>query len=110
MKTIKYWNAFAIGLPIILLVLCVFSNNFLIFAALSTMLTGLIQVVLGLTMLFKNPENKHLQLYNSSVGLFFILWLINSSLNHIDTITYSLIAIPLILSVYLSVIIYNTKN
>ncbi|NHN27879.1 hypothetical protein FIA58_019555 [Flavobacterium jejuense] len=110
MKAIKYWNTFAIGLPIVLLFLGCISEAFLFYAALSTMLTGIIQVVLGLKMLFKNPENKSLQLYAGSVGLFFMTWVINAGLDYIDIVTYILVPIPFILLVYLSVIIYNSKN
>ncbi|MBF03812.1 MAG: hypothetical protein CMP76_11000 [Flavobacterium sp.] len=110
MKTIKYWNTFAIGLPIILLFLGCLDEVFLFYAAISTMLTGLIQIVLGLKMLFEDPSNKSLQLYAGSVGLFFFTWIINARFNYIDIITYILLPIPFILTVYLSVIIYNTKN
>lgn len=110
MKAIRYWNTFAIGLPIVLLFLGCISEAFLFYAAVSTILTGLIQVILGVKMLFENPENKSLQLYTGSVGLFFCTWVINAGLNYIDTITYILIPIPFILTVYLSVIIYNSKN
>lgn len=110
MKAIRYWNTFAIGLPIQLLFLGCISETFLFYAAVSTMLTGLIQVILGLIMLFKNPSNKSLQLYAVSVGLFFMTWMINAGLDYIDIVAYILAAIPFILLVYLSVIIYNTKN
>lgn len=110
METIKYWNTFAIGLPIILLFLSCLDEVFLFYAAISTMLTGLIQIVLGLKMLFEDPSNKSLQLYAGSVGLFFFTWIINARFNYIDIITYILLPIPFILTVYLSVIIYNTKN
>jgi hypothetical protein len=110
MKAIRYWNTFAIGLPIILLFLGCISEAFLFYAAVSTMLTGLIQVILGLLMLFKNPNNRYLQIYAISVGLFFMTWIINAGLDYIDIVTYILVPIPFILLVYLSVIIYNSKN
>lgn len=110
MKAIKYWNSFALGLPIVLVLLGCISEVFLFYAAVSTMLTGIIQVILGVTMLFENPENKRLQLYTGSVGLFFITWIINAGLDYIDIVTYILVPIPFILLVYLSVIIYNSKN
>ena len=110
MKTIKYWNAFAIGVPIVLLLLGCISEGFLVYAAVSTMLTGLIQVIIGLKMLFNDPENKQLQIYGGGVALFFMTWIINAGLDYIDIITYTLVPIPFILLVYLSVIIYNSKN
>lgn len=110
MKAIRYWNTFAIGLPIILLFLGCISEIFIFYAAVSIMLTRLIQVILGLIMLFKNPDNRYLQIYAISVGLFFITWAINAGLDYIDIVTYILAPIPFILLVYLSVIIYNTKN
>ena len=110
MKAIKYWNTFAIGLPITLGLLGFTLNTLWYFAGLAIILTGLIQVIIGLKMLFDNPENKYLQIYAGSVGLFFITWVIDAGLDYLEILTYILVPIPFILMVYLTVIIYNYKK
>ena len=114
MKILKHINTFAIGLPIILLVIGLTINdpgqNFIGYALFSTMLTGLIQVLLGLFLLYKNSKNKHLRIYIIAVNLFFLLWHINSLINYLDILTFILLPIPLILAIYLSVIIYTKKE
>ncbi|CAM4337358.1 hypothetical protein [Flavobacterium terrigena] len=111
MKTLKYINTFAIGFPITLLLIGIIINdaagNWIGFALFSTMLTGLIQVLLGLFLLYKNPKNKHLRIYIISVILFFLLWFINAQINYLNIITFILFPIPLILATYLSLIIYK---
>ncbi|CAM4014695.1 MULTISPECIES: hypothetical protein [Flavobacterium] len=110
MKTIQYWNTFAIGLPIMFLCLSIFNVEAIAMAVASLMLTGLIQVIIGLSMLFNNPENKQLRIYAGSVGLFFTMWIINAGLGYFAILTYILFPIPIVLAIYLSVIVYNTKN
>ena len=91
MKILKHINTFAIGLPIILLVIGLTINdpgqNFIGYALFSTMLTGLIQVLLGLFLIYKNSKN--------------------SLLNYFNIITFILFLIPLILAAYFSLIIYK---
>ena len=111
MKILKHINTLAIGLPITLLLIGLIVNdpgqNFIGYALFSTMLTGLIQVLLGLFLLYKNSKNKHLRIYILSVILFFLLWYINSLLNYFNIITFILFLIPLILAAYFSLIIYK---
>lgn len=111
MKTLKYLNTFAISLPIALLIIGTIINdaagNWIGFALFSTMLTGLIQVLLGLFLLIKNLKNKHLRTYIISVILFFLLWYINAEINYLNIITFILFPIPLILATYFSLIIYK---
>ncbi|MES2862901.1 MAG: hypothetical protein V4666_02170 [Bacteroidota bacterium] len=114
MKTLKNLNTLAIGLPLTLLIIGLIINdpgqNFIGFALFSTMLTGLIQVLLGLFLLYKNPNNKFLKIYFNSVILFFLLWYINAEIIRSPIFTYFLIPIPMVLAIYLSIIIYKQKN
>lgn len=110
MKTFKYWNTFAIGLPIILLILSAFYRKAYSMVAVSFMLTGLIQVIIGFRLLYNNPNNKSLRIYATTVILFFLTWKINAILNYINLITYTLIPIPFILLIYLTIIIYTIKK
>jgi hypothetical protein len=111
MKILKHINTFAIGLPITLLLIGLIINdpgqNFIGYALFSTMLTGLIQVLLGLFLLYKNSKNKYLIIYIIAVILFFLLWFINVRINYLDIITFILFPIPLIIAAYFSLIIYK---
>jgi hypothetical protein len=111
MKTLKYINTFAIGLPLILLSIGFIINdaagNWIGSALFSTILTGLIQVLLGLFLLYKNPKNKHLRIYIVSVIVFFLLWFIDVKIFYSDILSYILFSIPLILAIYFSIIIYK---
>ncbi|KAF2333234.1 hypothetical protein [Flavobacterium daemonense] len=108
MRTIKNINTFAIALPfIIFLSTCIFGEGAIIFALLSTMITGLLQVLLGIKMLVDNPKARNLQIYISAVVLFFGLWFVNKLTGYHDFLSYILVPIPLILAIYLSIIIYK---
>jgi hypothetical protein len=112
MKNINYFNNFAIGLPLIILITYpIFKESALFFSLLSTMLTGLIQVIIGIKMFQDEPNNKHLQIYITSVILFFLLWFINSNLQYYEIMSFILFSIPPVLAIYLSLIIYKkTKS
>ena len=111
MKIIKYINTFAISLPfLILLTWPFFEEGAVIFALLSTMLTGLFQFSLAIKMLFDNPSDKELQYYTIGVFSFFLLWLVNHLIGYNNFITYLLCPAPLLLAIYLSTIIYKKAN
>ena len=107
MKILKHINTIAIIIPFILLLIATIEEIFIYIAAYSTMLTGLIQVLLGLFLLYKHPKNKHLRIYIIAVILFFLLWFINAQINYLNIITFILFPIPLILATYFSLIIYK---
>lgn len=110
MKNLNYLNYFFVGMPITLCLIGIFDDSYLIFGLLSTMLTGLFQVVIGLKMIADEPNDKKLQIYILSVFLFFALWLLNASLGYANALTYCLVAIPPILAIYFSIIIYKKAN
>lgn len=111
MKTIKYINTFAISLPILLGLLGIIINdsagNYIAYALYSTMLTGFLQVVLGLILLFNEPKNQHIIIYLIAVIVFFMLCYLNATLFDSNKLTYFLFAVPPTLAVYLSVLIYK---
>jgi hypothetical protein len=111
MKILKYINTFAIGLPILLLILGIIINdaagNWIGLALFSTILTGLIQVLLGLFLLIKNIKNKYLNIYIIAVILFFLLYYLNVNIFYSDIFYFFLYPIPLILATYFSLIIYK---
>lgn len=113
MKILKYINTFAIGLPILLLILGIIINdaagNWIGLALFSTILTGLTQVLLGLFLLIKNIKNKYLNLYIYIIAviLFFLLYYLNVNIFYSDIFYFFLYPIPLILATYFSLIIYK---
>lgn len=112
-RILKCLNSFEIGLPITLLMLGLAINDsagdYISYALYSTMLTGLIQVLFSLFLLFYNTENKYLQIYIATVIIFFKLWYIDLNICYSGFLSLILFPIPLILSIYFSTIIYK-KN
>ena len=104
MKTIKYVNATAVGLPILLGLLGLIWNELWIFALLSTMLTGLLQVLAGIMYWRDYPESNAIKVYFAGVAFFFVLWYFTSDLDVIGVI------IPPALCVFLCWIIYSQKT
>jgi len=98
MKTLLRLNFFALGLPFALALLAIFNINLLILPLLSTIVTGGLQVLIALILLFKNPVNIHLCVYFVFTILFFILWL---GFN----IEYWLFALPPLLAIYFTYIV-----
>jgi hypothetical protein len=108
-KYLKNINTFAIALPFAIVILYPIFEGALVFAALSTMVTGFIQFSLGVKMLVDNPKNKDLQIYMSGVVVFFGLWYVNNLIGYKDFLTYILFPIPLILAIYFSLIMYQKE-
>ena len=68
MKAIKIINTIAIGTPpALFLIDLVVQGGFSIFALLSTMFTGFVQIVLGLFLMIRFPNNRYYQIYIVSV-------------------------------------------
>jgi hypothetical protein len=109
MKTIKYLNNFAVGLPF-LLAATVFKETALLWSVTSTMATGFIQVILGLILLFKNPFNNFLIFYLLGVISFFMAWGFNSYIHYSDFLGTTLFFVPPFLAAYLTYIIYKKAN
>lgn len=104
MKTVKYINSWALGIPIALGVLGVFWPGFFVIALLATTLTGLLQVVAALCFWGEYPENIYIKIYFAGVLLFFLLLAAWPDTN--DWIWF----MPLLLCAYLCVIIYTQKD
>lgn len=103
MKTLKYINAFALSLPFLLGLLGFVDNVFWFFALLSTMVTGFLQMLVALLLLFWIPKNIHLYIYFFFTILFFVLWLGFE-------IEYWLFVLPALLAIYLTYILFNQKD
>jgi hypothetical protein len=116
MKAINYLNYFFVGFPILLITLGFVSkqsNGELIgYGLLFTVLTGLFQIVFGITMLIDEPNDKNLKMYIRGVILFFSILIINSIVNlpYDIFLDYLLIIIPPILAIYFTIITYKKAN
>lgn len=115
MKNINYLNYFFVGVPAIL-----FSIDFIdpqhspsVFYAIGllfSILTGLFQITIGGSMLMDEPKDKSLQLYIYGVILYFILICINPYLPKHDFKIYFFVALPVLLAIHLTIIIYKKAH
>lgn len=111
MKALKYMNSVAIGIPMLLLLSFPFYNqSSVIFAALSMIITGIIQLILAFKLYVHSTNDLHLKIYFIAVLSFFALWVINGLIDYNEIITYILLPTPVLLCIYLSVIIYSQPN
>lgn len=110
MKNLKLTNSIAIIIPLFLGVLGIVEPISLYFAAYSTLLTGLLQIIVGLIFWTKHKDNVNIKVYFFLVVSFFSLWYYNVNIIHIDALTWPLIFTPLVLCIYISVIIYSQKE
>lgn len=102
MKYLKIMNTVAIGIPLFFALLGIFDDGMLMFALISTMATGFIQVIVGIIFWFKKWKNSFIIIYLVGVILFFT----GISLTKFD----SFWIMPPILCVYLSLLVYTQKN
>lgn len=106
MKNLQLINAFAIGLPIMLGLIGLGNDEFLIFALVSTIITGIIQLILGVIFWTNQPDSILIKIYFGLVALYFIS--ISSSMN-LDLYVV-LIGAPILLTIYLTVILHLPKK
>lgn len=97
MKAIKVLNTIALGIPIFITLCGLFENGLL--ALLSTMATGLIQIILAFKYWQEYPKNVFIKIYFFGVALFFLLLFFFNE----NWIWY----LPPILCLYLSLLIYT---
>lgn len=101
MKAIKNLNTIALSIPIFIALCAIFESSILALALLSTMATGIIQLILAFKYWQENPKDISIKVYFSIVTIFFFfLFFFNES-----WIWY----LPPILCFYLSLIIYTNE-
>lgn len=110
MENLKLTNSIAIMIPLFLGVLGIVEPISLYFAAYSTMLTGFLQIIIGLFFWKKYKENMYIKIYFLLVLTFFSLWYYNVNVYYIDDLTWILLFTPLALCIYVSTIIYSQKE
>jgi hypothetical protein len=82
MKNIFRLNLVFILLPVILCTIGLLCEKILFIGMLTTLLTGVFQVVIGLKMIADDPSNKKLQLYFLGVIIYFILFFFSDFMNN----------------------------
>ncbi|MBS7232026.1 hypothetical protein KHA90_13425 [Flavobacterium psychroterrae] len=108
MKTTLQLNTFAVGLPLlILLTYPIVKEGAFFYAMLSTAITGFIQVLLGIKLIFEDPNNRYIQIYIAGVIMFFLLCFIQIEIYSSESLRITLLSLPLILAIYLSIILYK---
>lgn len=111
MKTTKQLNTFAIGLPLlILLTYPIIKEGAIFYAMLSTIVTGFVQVLLGIKMIFEQPNNRYIQIYIGGVILFFLICFFQIEIYYNEYVRRMLVSMPVILAIYLSILIYKKTD
>lgn len=112
MKNVNRFNLVIVFLPILILATYpIYKEGALAFALLSTILTGIIQVIFGVMMLIDESKNKFLQLYIALVVIYFLsAFFIADSITNVFAgfVFYACFAV--LLAVYLSFIIYSKTS
>lgn len=104
MKKLKIVNTVAIVIPLVISIFGLLNNEILLIALALTMLTGVLQLIIGCIFWLKYPNSLLIKIYFAAVALFFtLLYLFFEQFQY-------LIAIPVLLCIYLSYIIYSTPN
>ncbi len=104
MRTVKTINFVGTAVPFLFVLMGIFSSGFFFLAILSTMFTGLCQIIAGVCFWIKFPSSNLIKIYLIGVTIFFVLWWIQGS-----EAKY-IFAMPVILFFYLTWIIYNHKT
>jgi len=110
MKNLFNLNLAFIGFPILLCLLGIFDSVFVFWGFLSTILTGLFQLIVGFGMLKDDPKDKDLQRYAFFVLLFFSGWIASAFVESKNWIMDYIFVLPPLLAAYLTYIIYKKRN
>jgi hypothetical protein len=110
MRNLKLTNSIALFIPLSLIFIGLISPIGFYLSAYSMMITGLLQIIIGIIFWIKHKENIHIKVYFLLVATFFSLWYYNVNINYIDALTWPLIFTPLALCIYISAIIYSQKE
>lgn len=100
MKNLKYLNMFAIAIPFLIGMLGFTNESLFIVALISTMLTGIIQVIIGIIYVFLFPNSILIKVYLLLVTFFGISWL---ALGQNDWVWF----LPPSLCIFLTVLLHN---
>ncbi|NRS89619.1 heme/copper-type cytochrome/quinol oxidase subunit 4 [Flavobacterium sp. 7E] len=103
MNFLKVLNTVAIMIPLLFVIVGLFITDLLGLAMISTILTGIIQLIIGVSYFMKFPKNNDIKIYFIFVVLFFICISFNLTSGWIWIL-------PPALCAYLSLLIYLPKE
>ncbi|MBE0391985.1 hypothetical protein [Flavobacterium sp. PL002] len=103
MNFLKVLNTVAIMIPLLFVIVGLFITDLLALAMISTILTGIIQLIIGISYFMKFPKNNDIKIYFVFVVLFFICISFNLTSGWIWIL-------PPALCSYLSILIYSPKE
>lgn len=103
MNFLKVLNTVAIMIPLLFVIVGLFITDLLGLAMISTILTGIIQLIIGVSYFIKFPKNNDIKIYFVFVVLFFICISFNLTSGWIWIL-------PPALCAYLSILIYLPKE
>ncbi|NRT15020.1 heme/copper-type cytochrome/quinol oxidase subunit 4 [Flavobacterium sp. 28A] len=103
MNFLKVLNTVAIMIPLLFVIVGLFITDLLGLAMISTILTGIIQLIIGVSYFMKFPKNNDIKIYFVFVVLFFICISFNLTSGWIWIL-------PPALCAYLSILIYLPKE
>lgn len=102
MTELKNFNWIAIGIPIFVALFGFIDEDLLFYAIISTMLTGLIQILLGFAFWLNRPNNTKIIIYFLGVTSFFVLLFVCQ--------WKWLWIMPPVLCIYLTIIFHTHKD
>lgn len=103
MNFLKVLNTVAIMIPLLFVIVGLFIPDLLGLAMISKIITGLIQIIVGVSYFIKFPKNSDIKIYFFLVILFFTCISFNLTSGWIWIL-------PPALCAYLSILIYLPKN
>ena len=109
MKDLKLINTIAILIPVSLFIAGFINPLGFYLSIYSTILTGLLQIIIGIKFWLKFKNNISIKIYFFLVMVFFCLWYFNTNVNYIEALNWPLLSTPLILCIYISIILYSKK-
>jgi len=112
MKAIKIINTMVVAVPLLLCLIDLILQDgaYLMYALFFTMITGGVQVLLGIILAIKLYKNLHFKIYLIGVVGYFFLAYLAQEFNLSHGFSYLMFTIPSLLAVYLSVLIYKLPN
>ena len=115
MKNINRFNWIVVCIPILILATYpIYKEGAMAFALLSTILTGLVQIVLSILMLIDEPKNKFLLYYVLGVLFYFSsVYFVGSAIENKELVFILYFVFACILAIYLSLIVnfkYKANN
>lgn len=104
-------NGIAVGLPLLFIVLSIHDNGYLLYAALSLIVTGIVQVGIAFHLFRKQYATKALNNYFLIVAGYFMVWSVLENLfSWYGILTAYIFLSPIIPMVYLTYIIRNIQE